>query len=147
MYNSHYGNSQSTIMLITKKGVNMSIPQNLIDAWKVAKQEEKNYQELRWQIEEQIYEKVEEQIKETGTYNFNDLQIIITENKEWDSDVLNDIYEQFPNKDLWPFKPEWKPLSAVYKTLQEKDAVAAAILNPALTIKRKSPTFKIKEVK
>lgn len=125
----------------------MTVPKNLIDAWKVAKAEEDQYKNLRWQLEEQIFDKVKEQIKDIGTYNFDDMQIIITEKKEWNSAVLDDIYEQFPNKDLWPFKPEWKPLSAVYKTLQEKDAISAAVLNPALTIKRNSPTFKIKEVK
>lgn len=124
-----------------------TIPDNLIEAWKVAKEEEDKYKNFRWQLEEQIYEKLKEQLKETGTHNFGEMQIIITEKKEWNSEILDSIYQQFPNKDLWPFKSEWKPLSGVYKTLQEKDSISAAILNPALTIKRNSPTFKIKEVK
>lgn len=123
------------------------ITQNMINAWKVAKEEEKRYQELRWQLEEQIFDKVKNEISDTGTYNYGEMQIVVTEKKEWDQSILDDIYEQFDKKDLWPCEVQWKVNSTAFKSLQEMHPEYASILNPALTIKRNKPTFKIKEVK
>lgn len=135
-------------MRILKKGVNMSqISQNMIDAWKLAKEEEKKYQELRWQLEEQIFDRIKNEVLDTGTYNYGEMQVLITDKKEWDQNALQDIYEQFDKKELWPFEQQWKVNSAAFKALQEMHPQYAAILNPALTIKRNSPQFKIKEVK
>lgn len=123
------------------------ISQNMIDAWKLAKEEEKKYQELRWQLEEQIFDRIKNEVLDTGTYNYGEMQVLITDKKEWDQNALQDIYEQFDKKELWPFEQQWKVNSAAFKALQEMHPQYAAILNPALTIKRNSPQFKIKEVK
>lgn len=139
----------STIMLSSNKGkLTMSqIPQNMIDAWKVAKEEEKKYQELRWQLEEQIFDLVKDNLKDAGSHNFGEMQIVITEKKDWDQAILDDIYEQFDKKDLWPCQVQWKVNSTAFKSLQEMHPQYAALLNSALTIKRNSPQFKIKEVR
>lgn len=123
------------------------ISQNMIDAWKLSKEEEKKYQELRWQLEEQIFDRIKNEVLDTGTYNYGEMQVLITDKKEWDQNALQDIYEQFDKKELWPFEQQWKVNSAAFKALQEMHPQYAAILNPALTIKRNSPQFKIKEVK
>lgn len=123
----------------------LDLLQSWIDAWKAAKAEEEKYKELRWQIEEQIFDKVKDEIAMTGTYNFGDMQIIVTEKKDWDQKILDDIYEQFEKKDLWPCEVQWKINGTAFKALQEMHPEYASILYPALTIKRNKPTFKIKE--
>lgn len=124
----------------------MHIPDTLISEWKKAKQEEEAANKRRFDIECQIFEAVKNEIDGNGTYNFNgNMQIVCTSRKEWDQDKLTKIYQDFPVPILWPFKQEWKLLSASYKTLQEKFSAHADMLNAALTVKPNKPNFRIKD--
>lgn len=121
--------------------------QALIEEWKNAKAQESLWNAKRIELESQIYETHAKEIPEKGTYTTPEgMKITTGFTESWDDTELNTAYQQWPVETVvFPFSTTWKPDSKAIKVLRDSIPNLYRIIEPALTLKPKKPSFNIKE--
>jgi hypothetical protein len=104
-------------------------------------------QEDHLQSEIAIYNEVEDQLPDRGTFQFGDIKIVTGFTEKWDQAKLNEIYNVWDQPLKFPFKGEWKPDGKAISYLRENAPEAYRMLSDALTLTERKPLFSLKEHK
>lgn len=119
--------------------------QALIDEWKHCKEQETIWNAKRIEVEIKLYEQHQTNLPDKGTYTTDEgMKITTGFTEEWDQSVLSHAYQQWPADIKFPFAGVWKPDGKAISYLRENAPSAYALLQPALTLKPKKPSFTIK---
>lgn len=108
----------------------------MYEQWKVFKDKENEYKELRLRLEADILA-AHPNAKEVGK-----IRITYKNKEDWDQVTLIGIKDDFP---FWPFKTEYKPVASDMKALQEHYPEHYKKLQDHLTITPAKPSFVWKE--
>lgn len=120
--------------------------QALIDEWKHAKQQEAMWNAKRIEIESQIYQQNQASIPDKGTYTTPEgMKIATGYSEDWDQEKVNAAYQQWPEGVKFPFSGTWKADGKAVSYLRENAPSLYALIQPALTLKPKKPSFSVKE--
>lgn len=118
----------------------------LTDQWIEAKKQEQYYTNQRFNIELSIYELTHDQLKETGTTTLETGMKVTTGYSEaWDNAQVRDLIAQWPYDVKFPFEQTWKPDGKAISYLRDNVPALYRMLQPALTIRPRKPSFSIKE--
>ena len=119
--------------------------QALIDEWKEAKQQETIWNAKRIEVESKLYEENQANLSDKGTYTTEEgMKISTGFSEEWSQDEINRAYQQWPDGVKFPFTGTWKPDGKAVTYLRDNAPAMYALLQPALTLKPKKPSFIIK---
>ncbi len=119
--------------------------QALIDEWRHCKEQETIWNAKRIEVESKLFEVHQANLPDKGTYTTDDgMKITTGFTEEWDQSVLSQAYQQWPADIKFPFAGVWKSDGKAISYLRENAPSAYAILQPALTLKPKKPSFTIK---
>src|SRR4051794_9500661 len=119
--------------------------QALIDEWKHAKEQEIIWNAKRVEIESKIYEHNQANIHDKGTYTTEEgMKITTGFSDEWSQDDVNRAYQQWPEDVKFPFIGTWKPDGKAIAHFRDNQPSLYALLQPALTLKPKKPSFNLK---
>lgn len=117
----------------------------LIDEWKHAKEQETIWNARRIEIESKIYELNQASIPDKGTYTTDGgMKITTGFSEEWDQSQLTAAYQQWPEGVKFPFAGTWKPDGKAVSYLRDNAPDLYRLLQPALTLKPKKPSFSMK---
>lgn len=120
--------------------------QALIDEWKHAKEQETIWNARRIEIESQIYQNNQADLPDKGTHTTPEgMKITTGYTEEWSQENLNRAYEQWPAGVKFPFTGTWKPDGKAVSYLRENAPAMYALIQPALTLKPKKPSFSAKD--
>lgn len=120
--------------------------QALIEQWKEAKHNEALWNQKRIEIESQIYEQHKASIPDKGSYSTPEgMKITTGYSEEWSQEQLNIAYQQWPEGIKFPFAGVWKPDGKAISYLRDNAPAAYGLIQPALTLKPKKPSFSVKE--
>lgn len=120
--------------------------QTLIEQWKHAKEQENLWNQKRIEIESQLYEQHCASIPEKGTFTTPEgMKITTGYSEEWSQDQLTAAYQQWPQNIKFPFIGVWKADGKAISYLRDNAPEAYAIIQAALTLKPKKPSFSVKD--
>ncbi len=120
--------------------------QALIEEWKNAKLNETIWNAKRIEIESKLYEHHQSELPDKGTFTTGEgMKITTGFTEEWSQEELNRAYEQWPEGVKFPFAGTWKPDGKAVSYLRENAPAMYALLQPALTLKPKKPSFSVKD--
>ena len=120
--------------------------QTLMEQWKYPKEQETLWNQKRIESESQMYEQHQASIPDKGTYTTPEgMKITTGFSEDWDQVKLSSAYEQWPGNIKFPFTGVWKPDGRAISYLRENAPEAYALLQPALTLKPKKPSFSTKD--
>lgn len=104
--------------------------------WKIYKDEENKFRELRLACEARILEQHPNERK------VGNLRITYKDAEKWDQEALRKLRGDMP---FWPFRAEFKPVTNDLKVMSEHYPEAYRKLQDALTITPAKPAFVWKE--
>lgn len=122
--------------------------QATLELWKISKEKEKYFNQMRLEAEEELLEITKAQLKESGVNNFDGgLKITTGLDQKWDNESLFAAKLEFDAVGyVFPFEITWKPNNEAIKyTKKYNEDLYKEFLEPALTIKSKKPSFSMKE--
>lgn len=120
--------------------------QALIDEWKHAKQQEALWNAKRIEIESKLYEHHQGELPDKGTFTTGEgMKITTGFTEEWSQEELSRAYEQWPEGVKFPFSGTWKPDGKAISYLRDNAPAMYALIQPALTLKPKKPSFSVRE--
>lgn len=119
--------------------------EELTVAWSSAKASEEAAKNARYEIECEIYNLVQNQLKESGVNNFpGGLKITTGISRKWDQEKLSMLAQGWPKDQRFPFAIQWKEDSKRVSILKEDSPDLYEQLEDALTTDVKKPTFAVK---
>lgn len=117
----------------------------LTEKWQEAKAAREAADKVLFDIECELYETVQPELKDKGTNNFwNGLSIVTGYNEKWDQGKLKYLLEN-DTLALVPFRTELKPDAKQLHTVRESFPEDYKKLEECLTVSLKKPSFSIKE--
>ena len=121
----------------------------LTNAWKIAKQQEESSRERRISVESQIYEMLLSHLPEKGTYTTETgMKIATAHSEDWDQAALAIAYQQWPVETVrFPFSSVYKPDGKAIGVIRDSIPELYRVIQPALTLKPRKPSFSLSDSK
>ncbi len=117
----------------------------LATQWKEQKAALKAAQESLLQTEIAIYDLVKNDLREKGITHFeHGLDVTTGFTESWDEDAVSVAYNAWPQGVPFPFKGMWKPDAKALSVVKDHSPEAYRLLQEALTVKPKKPSFNVK---
>lgn len=118
----------------------------LTEAWKTEKQNEADANARRIAIESRIYELTAADLPEKGTHTLpTGMKIATGFTEEWSQEQLYTAYKNWTASVPFPFIGVWKPDGKAIGYLRDNAPDLYKLIQPALTLKPKKPSFSVKE--